>query len=166
MMAYHGEAVRDRLAAVEPEPGFLAEELTLAAKALARRGHGEERMLAPLWGRLERQENPAQWAVRVNHALQSWPAAVADLGGRHREPEGRNLLLLVCDVISAASNSMLPEDALDQFDNNSRGLHATGHFHKDLYADEQLLSASVAMPATLDKVRRSGAAGDHLSSQS
>ncbi len=65
MMAYHREAVRDGLAAVEPVPGFLAEVLTLAEKALARRGHGEERMLAPLWGRLARRENPAQWVGRV-----------------------------------------------------------------------------------------------------
>ncbi len=65
MMAYHGEAVRDGLAAVEPVPGFLAEVLALAEKALARRGHGEERMLAPLWGRLARRENPAQSVRRV-----------------------------------------------------------------------------------------------------
>ena len=57
---YHRAAVRDRLAAPEPVAGFLAEVLELAEKALARRGQGEEGMLAPLWGRLERRENPGQ----------------------------------------------------------------------------------------------------------
>ncbi|MDE0182635.1 MAG: glutamate-cysteine ligase family protein [Caldilineaceae bacterium] len=65
MMQYHRAAVRDGLAAEEPAAGFLAEVLTLAEKALARRGQGEERMLAPLWGRLERRENPAQRVARV-----------------------------------------------------------------------------------------------------
>lgn len=65
MRAYHGGAVRAGLAAVEPAAGFLAEVLTLAEKALARRGQGEERMLAPLWGRLARRENPAQQLARV-----------------------------------------------------------------------------------------------------
>ncbi|MDE0430991.1 MAG: glutamate-cysteine ligase family protein [Caldilineaceae bacterium] len=65
MMQYHRAAVRDGLAAVEPAAGFLAEVLTLAEKALVRRGQGEERMLAPLWGRLERGENPAQRLARV-----------------------------------------------------------------------------------------------------
>ena len=65
MMQYHRAAVRDGLAAEEPAAGFLAEVLTLAEKALARRGQGEERMLAPLWGRLERGENPAQRLARV-----------------------------------------------------------------------------------------------------
>ena len=65
MMQYHRATVRDGLAAEEPAAGFLAEVLTLAEKALARRGQGEERMLAPLWGRLERRENPAQRVARV-----------------------------------------------------------------------------------------------------
>ena len=53
------------LAAPEPAPGFLAEILTLAAAALARRGYGEEEMLAPLWQRLEQRKNPAQRVRRV-----------------------------------------------------------------------------------------------------
>ena len=62
---YHYEAVRAGLAAPEPAPGFLADILELAATALARRGYGEEGMLAPLWRRLERRENPAQRVRRV-----------------------------------------------------------------------------------------------------
>ena len=60
MRQYHEQVVRAGLAAPEPAPGFLAEILGLAEAALARRGHGEEAMLAPLWRRLERRENPAQ----------------------------------------------------------------------------------------------------------
>ena len=65
MRQYHEQVVRAGLAAPEPAPGFLAEILGLAAAALARRGHGEEAMLAPLWQRLERRENPAQRLRRV-----------------------------------------------------------------------------------------------------
>ena len=65
MKQYHHQAVRAGLAAPEPAPGFLAEVLALAAAALARRGYGEERMLTPLWQRLEQKENPAQRARRV-----------------------------------------------------------------------------------------------------
>ena len=65
MREYHHQAVRAGLAAPEPVPGFLAEVLGLAAAALARRGYGEESMLAPLWRRLERRENPAQRVQRV-----------------------------------------------------------------------------------------------------
>ncbi|MCY4412355.1 MAG: hypothetical protein OXC27_18020 [Caldilineaceae bacterium] len=46
---------RDGLAAPEPAHGFPAE-------VLARRGYGEERMIAPLWQRLEQEESPAQRA--------------------------------------------------------------------------------------------------------
>ena len=65
MKQYHHQAVRAGLAAPEPAPGFLAEILALAAAALARRGYGEERMLTPLWQRLEQRENPGQRARRV-----------------------------------------------------------------------------------------------------
>ena len=65
MKQYHHQVVRAGLAAPEPVPGFLAEVLALAAAALARRGYGEERMLTPLWQRLEQKENPAQRARRV-----------------------------------------------------------------------------------------------------
>ena len=60
MRQYHEQVVRAGLAAPEPAPGFLAEILGLAEAALTRRGHGEEAMLAHLWRRLERRENPAQ----------------------------------------------------------------------------------------------------------
>ena len=36
-----------------------------ANAALARRGFGEERLLTPLWQRLEQKENPAQQARRI-----------------------------------------------------------------------------------------------------
>ncbi len=65
MRQYHEQVVRAGLAAPDPAPGFLAEILGLAEAAIARRGHGEEAMLAPLWRRLERRENPAQRLRRV-----------------------------------------------------------------------------------------------------
>ncbi len=65
MQQYHEQVVRAGLAAPEPAPGFLAAVLTLAAAALARRGYGEESMLAPLWRRLEQKKNPAQRVRRV-----------------------------------------------------------------------------------------------------
>ncbi len=65
MQQYHEQVVRAGLAAPEPVPGFLADILELVAAAFARRGYGEESMLAPLWQRLERRENPAQRVRRV-----------------------------------------------------------------------------------------------------
>ena len=62
---YHEQVVRAGLAAPEPVPGFLADILELVAAALTQRGYGEERMLAPLWQRLEQKENPAQRVRRV-----------------------------------------------------------------------------------------------------
>lgn len=60
MRQFHEQVVRAGLAAPEPAPRFLAEILGLAEAALTRRGHGEEAMLAHLWRRLKRRENPAQ----------------------------------------------------------------------------------------------------------
>jgi len=65
MRQYHEQVVRAGLAAPEPVPGFLADILELVAAALARRGNHEEGMLAPLWQRLERRENPAQGVQQV-----------------------------------------------------------------------------------------------------
>lgn len=65
MKQYHEQVVRAGLGAPEPVPGFLADILELVAAALARRGYGEEQMLAPLWQRLEKKENPAQRVCRV-----------------------------------------------------------------------------------------------------
>ena len=65
MEQYHRQVIRAGLAAPEPAPGFLAEILALTEAALASRGYGEERMLAPLWQRLAQKENPAQRARRI-----------------------------------------------------------------------------------------------------
>ena len=65
MKQYHHQVIRAGLAAPEPAPRFLAEVLALAEAALALRGYGEERMLIPLWQRMEQKENPAQRAGRV-----------------------------------------------------------------------------------------------------
>ena len=65
MEQYHRQVIRAGLAAPEPAPGFLAEILALTEAALASRGYGEERMLAPLWRRLAQKENPAQRARRI-----------------------------------------------------------------------------------------------------
>jgi len=65
MKQYHEQVIRAGLAAPEPVPSFLADILELVAAALAHRGYGEESMLAPLWRRLQRRENPAQHLGRV-----------------------------------------------------------------------------------------------------
>ena len=65
MRQYHAQVIRAGLAAPEPAPRFLAEVLALAEAALARRGYGEERMLTPLWQRLEQRENPGQRARQI-----------------------------------------------------------------------------------------------------
>jgi gamma-glutamylcysteine synthetase len=65
MAGWHRQVIRNGLAAAQPAPGFLGQVLNLANQGLARRGHGEEQLLAPLYTRLERMENPAQRARRV-----------------------------------------------------------------------------------------------------
>lgn len=72
MQQYHRQVVRHGLDSPAPAPAFLAEILALAQAALARRGHGEERMIAPLQLRLAQKENPAQRAKRVfaQHGLE------------------------------------------------------------------------------------------------
>ncbi len=62
MRTYHQQVIRHGLDAPQPLPDLLRRALTAAAEALARRGFGEERLLAPLWRRLERRQNPAQRA--------------------------------------------------------------------------------------------------------
>jgi len=64
LRAYHDVAVREGLAGVEPVPGFVGDVLDLCTEALADRGRGEERFLEPLYGRLDRRENPAQALVK------------------------------------------------------------------------------------------------------
>ncbi|MCS6828285.1 MAG: glutamate-cysteine ligase family protein [Caldilinea sp.] len=60
MQSYHQLAIRYGLDAPQPSPDFLERILTSAEEALTARGFGEERLLMPLWRRLERRQNPAQ----------------------------------------------------------------------------------------------------------
>jgi glutamate--cysteine ligase len=63
MRAWHRRAVASGLAADEPAPGLIAGVLERARDGLVRRGKGEETLLDPLFGRLERRRNPAQDAL-------------------------------------------------------------------------------------------------------
>ena len=62
MRLYHQQVVRYGLDAPQPAPQLLQRVLALAGEALAARGRGEERLLSPLWRRVERRQNPAQRA--------------------------------------------------------------------------------------------------------
>ena len=62
MRVYHQQVIRFGLDAPQPVPDLLRRVLGLAEDALARRGCGEERLLAPVWRRLDRRQNPAQRA--------------------------------------------------------------------------------------------------------
>ncbi len=62
MQTYHQQAIRFGLDAPQPGSDLLARVLALAEAALARRGFGEQELLAPLWRRLDRRQNPAQRA--------------------------------------------------------------------------------------------------------
>ena len=62
MRTYHQQVIRFGLDAPQPSPEFLTRVLMQVEMALAQRGFGEERLLAPLWRRLERRQNPAQRA--------------------------------------------------------------------------------------------------------
>ncbi len=62
MLKYRRGAVRDGPAAREPVPNLLAELVSIAAGGLRRRGRGEEKFLAPIWNRLDRQRAPGQEA--------------------------------------------------------------------------------------------------------
>ncbi|HHW89257.1 MAG TPA: hypothetical protein GX400_23955 [Chloroflexi bacterium] len=62
MRTYHQQVIRYGLNAPQPLPGLLGRALAQAEAALTQRGFGEERLLAPLWRRLERRQNPAQRA--------------------------------------------------------------------------------------------------------
>lgn len=63
--AFHPKAVAYGLAADEPITGMIQGVLQLCSEALEARGRGEEVYLAPLWKRLEAQENPAQVIRRI-----------------------------------------------------------------------------------------------------
>jgi len=60
MRVYHRQAIRFGLNAPQPAPDLLRRLVTLAEGALAARGYGEERLLAPIWRRLDLGVNPAQ----------------------------------------------------------------------------------------------------------
>jgi gamma-glutamylcysteine synthetase len=68
MRTYHRQVIRTGLAAPQPAPNLLAKIVDLAADGLRRRGQGEERLLAPIYHRLERHMNPAQ---RMRYRFQS-----------------------------------------------------------------------------------------------
>lgn len=65
MRIWHKQVIRSGLDAPQPAPRFLHRILMLAEEALRRRGLNEEPLLAPLWSRLDRAENPAQRARRI-----------------------------------------------------------------------------------------------------
>jgi gamma-glutamylcysteine synthetase len=65
MRLWHRQVIRDGLRAPQPAADLLPALVQMAEGGLARRGFGEERLLAPLFDRLERNENPAQRARRI-----------------------------------------------------------------------------------------------------
>jgi gamma-glutamylcysteine synthetase len=65
---YHQQAIRHGLAAPQPAPEFLPEVVQRAQAGLAARGRGEDALLAPIWARLSRRQNPAQRARAVFQA--------------------------------------------------------------------------------------------------
>jgi gamma-glutamylcysteine synthetase len=68
MRVYHQQVIRYGLAAPQPGPEFLAEIVQRAQAGLAARGLGEETLLAPIWSRLHRRQNPAQRARAIFQA--------------------------------------------------------------------------------------------------
>lgn len=60
MQTYHRQTIRSGLSAPQPAPNFLKQIVEMANAGLQRRGLGEERLLLPLYQRLERRLNPAQ----------------------------------------------------------------------------------------------------------
>jgi gamma-glutamylcysteine synthetase len=67
MRIYHQQAIRYGLRAPQPGPDFLARIVGYAEAGLRSRGFGEERLLAPILGRLHRHLNPAQRARSILH---------------------------------------------------------------------------------------------------
>lgn len=78
LLAYRRRAVKDGIRAKEPWPGFLASLVELAETGLRRRALGEEQLLDPIRGRLERREGPADRARRL-FARGGIPALVDEL---------------------------------------------------------------------------------------
>jgi gamma-glutamylcysteine synthetase len=62
LRTYHQQVIRHGLRGPQPAPDFLPEIVQRAQAGLAARGFGEEALLAPLWSRLSRRQNPAQRA--------------------------------------------------------------------------------------------------------
>jgi hypothetical protein len=65
MRTYHRQVIARGLAAPQPAPHFLRRTVEMAQEGLRRRGFGEERLMASILGRLQRQENPAQHVRRI-----------------------------------------------------------------------------------------------------
>lgn len=65
MQTYHQQAIRAGIVAPQPIPDFLQTVVEMAEAALKRRGFGEETLLAPIFNRLFRRQNPAQRARQV-----------------------------------------------------------------------------------------------------
>ncbi len=62
---YHQQATQYGLRAPQPAPDFLTTIVMQAQTGLRARGFGEERLLAPIWTRLDRLQNPAQRARMI-----------------------------------------------------------------------------------------------------
>ncbi|MBI3913599.1 MAG: hypothetical protein HY327_05365 [Chloroflexi bacterium] len=65
MRAYRRNVLRAGLKAKEPAPRMIAELARIAEKGLQSRGRGEEKFLAPVWERIERQEPPGMRARKI-----------------------------------------------------------------------------------------------------
>jgi gamma-glutamylcysteine synthetase len=65
MRTYHRQVIARGLAAPQPAPHFLRRMVEMAQAGLRQRGFGEEQLLGSIFGRLQRQENPAQHIRRI-----------------------------------------------------------------------------------------------------
>jgi gamma-glutamylcysteine synthetase len=65
MLRYRRAVVRDGLAAQEPVPHLIRTLVQIAESGLTRRGRGEERLLQPVWTRLERRACPGESAKQL-----------------------------------------------------------------------------------------------------
>jgi gamma-glutamylcysteine synthetase len=66
MQRYRHRVVRLGLAAQEPVPGMIEKLVEFAEAGLARRGRGEDKLLAPVWERVGRRQSPGV------HAREMW----------------------------------------------------------------------------------------------
>lgn len=65
MRNFHEQVISLGLAAPRPAPTFWSHIVALAEEGLRNRGFGEERLLSPIWRRLDRRVNPAQRARQI-----------------------------------------------------------------------------------------------------